>query len=181
MAAPLGLVALVVGFVFLLWVRTLPAPWVDFKDPKGIFEVQFPDPPRAQGRPMPTFTGSVVSETVYTYGSGFEDEQFTLGVFTLDAELPYDKFEATFAAAFDEMLKPLETAMPRITARRAWTLGGHPGRETVVDIEKGEGTFVARVIVIDRKHVVRLSTLVHAHHHGENDERFLQSFKLLGR
>ncbi len=169
------------GFVFLLWLRSLPEPWVDFKDPKGLFEVQFPDPPRVQGRPMPTFTGSIVSETVYTYGSGFEDEQFSLGAFALDAALPDDKLEATFEAAFDEMLKPLETAMPRITARRPWTLAGQPGRETVVDIEKGEGTFVARVLVIDRKHVVRLSTLVHAHHHGENDARFLGSFKLVGR
>jgi hypothetical protein len=179
---PAVVLALLLGFGVLLWVRSLPDPWIEYRDPKGRFACSFPQQPRTAEKQVPTWTGSTALDRSFIYGSAWEDEFYSVEQCSYDKAVDADKVETLFDGISDALVKALQrtdTHDATLRSKKPWSMAGQPGRELEVEVHFGGGLVVVRLLLVDHQHMFIVSTGVHEHHHGENDARFLSSFTLL--
>lgn len=176
---PLALgVAILLLLVGGLYARTLETPWTEFRSPECGFRCLFPAPPNTKTVPAPKSGG--VPTKVFLWGSGYEDEVLSVEV----ADFEVDVNEAARARVFDSIeklkLQSLDSVPlmdPKLISSQPCTVEGNPGRDVVIDLKRGSGTMRVRMFLVGRR-LFCLNTAVHSHHSGENDARFLASFKL---
>lgn len=185
-AGPLVVFGLLAAFGLLLWLRSLPPSWVEFKDPEGLFRVEFPEPPTQRTATTRSWSGAPVPVRTAAYGTQWEDEFYAVDATTYDRPVPKDLVEKLFDAVMQDFLASLEKIgpsydKPQLEKSGPWSLDADPGRESQVSIHRGAGLLVVRLLLVNERKMVMLRTGVHEHHHGENDRRFLDSFRVLGR
>ncbi len=186
--APAVVLALLGAFALLLWVRSLPAPWIDFKDPGGVFSASYPETPKAVAIQGHGWDGSPAPVRSFVYGTEWEDEFYAVDICTYGLPVPADQpriveaiFDAVAQASLEFIKKRSVGFDAEIRWSRPYSLAGQPGREFQIDFHSHSAVFINRLLLVDRTHLVAVRTGVHSHHHGENDSRFFESFKLLGR
>jgi hypothetical protein len=182
--APLFILTLLGGFAALEWLRRSGPSWVELKDPQGLFTLDFPDTPKKSSAQQQTWTGAKTTVRSFAYGDFLADEFYGVDACTYDQVVPAEKVELIFDRICDGFVKSLKASSvmdAKVRSSKPWTHAGQPGRELVVEFNEGTALMVNRFLLVDGKHMVVLKTGVHEHHHGENDVRFLESFKLLAR
>jgi hypothetical protein len=167
----------------LVWLQSTGPSWIDYADADGRFTVQFPDTPKLTTLVVPTWTGNKAPIRSAMYGTRWEDEFYAVEACTYDQSVPKDRVEPLLESIGDDYVKRIEGLGAgrdvRLTASRQWAFAGHPGRELEMSVRGGAGILVARILLVDERHLIMLRTGAHEHHHGENDRRFLESFKLV--
>jgi len=174
--------AVALALALILYLRSLPDRWETFRSEEGGFSADFPAAPEEKHLPAAGPDGLVSHE--FFYGTAWEDEFYRIGYVDVPAEraaIPQALFDGISAGWLDQVEKAARDprlGSVKVLATDPYAFGGFPGRQMKIDIGNGLGTLTGRWILVESR-LYALSTGVRSHHHGENDARFLASFRLL--
>jgi hypothetical protein len=177
-----ALVAFVVGALLLHYLRALPESWTEVKALDGSFSIEFPDDPKASKAMFKNDAGFIVANT-YVFTSGYEDEAYKLETFDFPAPVAPAGTDKLLDESRDAAIGDWKKLDPVLKSSTPWAFEGNPGRAFTCSLSIGavDGTLSGRAFLVGGTRLYLLTTAVHTHHVGENDARFLASFKLLKR